>query len=83
MVTLAWILIKYGSSPGALIASTIKYLTRVLEEWPVKLRGPKINPHADNLFVIRDEDNKELLPKEIALQFHQTMAQLILLCMRT
>jgi hypothetical protein len=26
--------LDYGSSPGALIVSMIKYLTKVLEEWP-------------------------------------------------
>jgi hypothetical protein len=31
--------LSYGSSPGALSVSTIKYLTKVLEERPEELRG--------------------------------------------
>ena len=66
--------LNYSSSPGALIASMIKYLTKVLEEWPEELRGLKINPHLDTLFVIRNDDNRKFLPKEMASQFHQTIA---------
>ena len=61
--------LDYGSSPGVLIVSMIKYLTKVLEEWPEELRGSKINPHSDNLFAIRegDNNNREVLPGESAL----------------
>ena len=44
--------LDYGLSPGVLIVSIIKYLTKVLEEWLEELRGSKINPHSDNLFTI-------------------------------
>ena len=33
--------LNYGSSPGALFLLMIKYLTKVLEEWPKNLRGLK------------------------------------------
>ena len=39
--------LDYGLSPGALIVSMIKYLTKVLKEWPEELRGSKINPHSN------------------------------------
>ena len=74
--------LDYGSEPGALIVSMIKYLTKVLEEWPEELRGSKINPHSDFLFNIREDDDRELLPEELASQFHRTVAQLLFLCMR-
>ena len=74
--------LDYGSSSGGLIVSMIKYLTKVLEEWPEELRGSKINPRPDHLFTIRDNDDWELLPKELASQFHQTVAQLLFLRMR-
>ena len=74
--------LDYGSSPGALIVSMIKYLTTCLEEWPEELRGSKINPHSDNLFTIREDEDRELLPEELASQFHRTVAQLLFLCMR-
>ena len=63
-----------GSLSGVLIVSMIKYLTKVLEEWPEELRVLKINLHPDNLFTIREDDNRELLPEESASQFHQTVA---------
>ena len=60
--------LDHGSLPGVLIVSMIKYLTKVLEEWPEELRGSKINPHSDNLFAMRedDNDNREVLPGELA-----------------
>ena len=60
----------------------IKYLTKCLEEWPEELKGLKINPHSDNLFTIREDEDRELLPEELASQFHRTVAQLLFLCMR-
>ena len=75
--------LNYGSSPGVLIVSMIKYLTKVLKEWPGELRGSKINPHSDFLFTIRKDDDTELLLEELASQFHQTVAQLLFLCTRT
>ena len=65
-----------------LIVSMIKYLTNALEEWPQELTGSKTNPHLDNLFTIRDDNDRELLPKELLLQFYRTVAQVQCLCMR-
>ena len=74
--------LDYGSLLGALIVSMIKYLTKVLDEWPEELRGSKITPHLDHLFTIRDDDNWELLPKGLTSKFHQTVAELLFLCTR-
>ena len=62
--------LDYGSETGALIVSMIKYLTKVLEEWPEELRGSKINPHSDNLFTIWEDKDRDLLPEELGSQFH-------------
>ena len=74
--------LNYGSSSGALLVWIIKYLTKVLEECPEKLRGSKMNPHLDNLCVIRNKDDRELLLREMASWFHQTVARLLFLYMR-
>ena len=74
--------LNYGSLPGVLIVSMIKYLTKVPEEWPEELRGSKITQHSDQLFTIREDDDLELLPEGVASQFHQTVAQLLFICMR-
>ena len=76
------IYLEYGPSAGALLVSMIKYLTKVLEEWSEELRGLKINPLLDNLFVIRDNDTIALLPKEMVSEFHQMVAELLYLCTR-
>ena len=49
--------LKYGLSPEVLIVLMIKYLTKVLKEWPEELRGSKMNPHSDFLFTIREDDD--------------------------
>ena len=51
--------INYGLMPGVLITSMIKYLTKVLKEWPEELRGSKINPHSDFLFNIREDADRK------------------------
>ncbi len=49
--------LDYGLSPGILDVFMLKYLTKVIREWPEELRGSKINPHSNrfslNLHVAR------------------------------
>ena len=42
-----------------------------------------MNPYLDYLYTIRDNDDQELPATELALHFHQTVAQLLFLCMRS
>ena len=58
--------LDYGSLPGALIVSMVKYLTKVPKDWPEELRRSKINPHSDHVCIIREDGNLELLPDELA-----------------
>ena len=74
--------LDYESEPGVLIISMIKYLQKIIEEWPEQLTATKTNPASDHLFTVRDEKDQELLPAEMASQFHRTTAQLLFLCMR-
>ena len=74
--------IDFESAPGMLIISMIKYLSAMLEEWPEELKGHKVNPHGEHLFKVRPDDERELLPEELAAQFHRTTAQLLFLCLR-
>ena len=53
-----------------------------MEEWPEQLTSTKATPASDNLFTVRDENERELLPPELASQFHRTTAQLLFLTMR-
>ena len=72
----------FGTEPGTMIVSMIKYLQKVIEEFPETLRGAKASPARDNLFEIREENDRKLLPENQASQFHRTEAKLLFLCMR-
>ena len=74
--------LDFGTYPGTLIISMIKYLQKIIDEFPEVLRGTKACPAGDNLIKIRDDEDRELLPEEMARQFHQTTAQLLFLCKR-
>jgi hypothetical protein len=72
----------FGTDPGTVIIFMIKYLQNIIEEFPEVLRGTKASPARDNLFEIREEGDRKLLPEEQARKFHRTVAQLLFLCMR-
>ena len=40
--------LDFGYLPEAMAVSIMKYLTKVLNEWPEVLKRTKINPHTDN-----------------------------------
>ena len=44
--------IDFGTSPGTLIISIIKYLQKIIDDFPEVLRGTKACPTSDNLFHI-------------------------------
>ena len=54
-----------------------------VKEWSEELKGPKMNPHGDHLFNIREDAKRELLSEEMASQLHRTIAQFLFLCLRT
>ena len=72
----------FGTDPGTMIISMSKDLQKIIEEFPETLRGTKASPARDNLFDIREEEDRKLLPEEQASQFHRTVAQLLFRCMR-
>ena len=72
----------FESDVGTIIIFMIKYPSQMIEEWPEELKGHKTNPHADHLFDIRADEDRELLPEETARQFHGTTAQLLFMCLR-
>ena len=74
--------LDFESKPGVLIMSMIKYLQKIIEEWPEQLTSTKVTPASDHLFTVRPDDEREALPEEMAHQFHRTVAQLLFLCMR-
>ena len=57
-----------------MIISMVRYLQKEIDEFPEVLRGTKACPAGDNLFKVREDEDRELLSKEMAKQFHHTVA---------
>ena len=74
--------LDFGTEPGTLIMSMIKYLQKIIDEFPEVLKGTRVNPGGDWLFKIRGDEGQEILTEEMARQFHHTTAQLLFLCKR-
>ena len=70
----------WGTNPGTMMVSMVKYLAKVVKEFPEVLTSTKGSPAAYHLFKIREDRKK--LPEELARQFHRTTDQLLFLCKR-
>ena len=60
----------------------IKYIHKILQGFPEVIKGGAATPAADHLFQVREDEEAKLLPKEQALSFHHTVAQLLFLSAR-
>ena len=67
---------------GTMIVSMIKYLQKVIDNFPEIIRSTAVTPASEHLFQMQDEKDRKLLPEEQAKHFHHTFAQLLFLCMR-
>ena len=47
--------IDWDSVPGTMILSVIKYLYKVIEEFPEFLRGTKASPAGNHMFTVRED----------------------------
>ena len=70
------------SSNGVLKISMIKYVKKILDEFPEVIKVAAATPAAEHLFNIREDNKDILLPEEQALAFHRIVAQLLFLCAR-
>ena len=68
--------LDFDTCPGSMIISMIKYLQKILDEWPEVLGGMKACPATDNLFKVREDEDRVLLCEEMARHFHRTPAQI-------
>ena len=66
--------IDWATVPGTMIVSMIKYLSKVIEEFPKIIKGTRSSPAGDHLFQVREDADRKLLPEEQARQFHRTVA---------
>ena len=53
--------LDFGTCPGSMIISMIKYLQKILDKWPEVLGGTKACPATDNLFKVREDKDRVLL----------------------
>ena len=74
--------LDFESCPGTMIISMIKYLQKVIEEFPELIEKITACPGTNTLFTVRDKKDREILSEEMAKQFHRTTAQLLFLCKR-
>ena len=74
--------IEWLTKPGVMIVSMVKYLQKIIEEFPevIKLTSP--SPAGDPFFDVREEADRKVISKEKARHFHCTVAQLLFLCNR-
>ena len=55
--------LDFGTCPGTLIVFMIKYLQKTIDEFPEVLMGTKSCPTGDDLFNIRDNEDRTILPE--------------------
>ena len=70
------------STPKVLKIGMIKYIKKVLEEFPEEIKSVAATHAAEHLFELCEENKDKLLPEEQALAFHHTTAQLLFLSAR-
>ena len=56
--------INWDSVPDTMIISMIKYVYKVIEEFPKVLRGTNTSPAGNHLFTVREDGERKLLPEE-------------------
>ena len=64
---------------GTMIISMIKYLRKIIDEFPEVFRGTKACPAGDILYKVQEGEDRKLLTGETTNQFHQTTTQLLFL----
>ena len=66
--------IDWLTKPGVMIVSMIKYLQKIIEEFPEDIKSTRASPAGDHLFEVREDADRKVLPEEQARQFHRTVA---------
>ena len=70
------------SENSSLAVAMIKYLHKVIREFPERITGSAATPSADHLFHVRKDSKAKLIEEKRAQQFHTTVFQLLLLSSR-
>ena len=70
------------SSVKVLKIGMIKYIKKILGEFPEEIKSAAATPAAEHLFTVCEDNTDKILPEEQALVFHRTTAQLVFLSAR-
>ena len=65
------------SDTGVVVVLIIKYLTKVLEQFPEELRGASTTPEANHLFQVIGEDEANFLEEDQDDIFRHSVAHLL------
>ena len=66
------------SRDGVFIISMIKYLQKIIDDFPEEIRATRATSANENLLKIREEGDQQLLPEEQAQAFHHSTVQLLI-----
>jgi hypothetical protein len=72
----------FDFSPKGKVMVTMMDIKNIIKDFPEEIIGTKTSPAADHLFAVRDPSLAKVLPKEQAMAFHCTTAQLLFLSAR-
>lgn len=67
---------------GVVRVSKVNYIKEILKCFPEEVEGEATSPAPNHLFIVRDKSKAVKLPKEQAVCFHHTVAQLLFLSTR-
>ena len=70
------------TNKGVVKVAMIKYLKKIISDFPELINTKAATPAADHLFNVRDDEEAKYLPEEQAIAFHHTVAQLLFLSAR-
>ena len=64
--------IDWLTKPGVMIISMIKYLQKIIEEFPEVIKSTRSSPAGDHLLEVREEAERKVLLEEQA-RYHTRM----------
>ena len=72
----------YWSQDGPIIVSMIKYLQKIIDDLPEVIHSTYATYAAEYLFTVQCKKERKILSEDQAQHFHQTVVQLVFVCMR-
>ena len=71
------------SQDETMIIFMIKYLRKMVDDFPEVICSTSTTYAEEHIFIVRDKNNRNLLPEDQAQHFHHTVSQFLSLCVRS